>query len=243
MEGKENAMRKGGFGMAFFVWLFVLLSILSAALFTRVAYIGRPFGKLCTKTLASLCFLVVGILCASASPLGSGRAFYAVLMLIGLFCGLVGDVSLAYQEVFPRKKERYFLLGLGAFFLGHLSYIATFAFLPQAGALWLLVAALLFLALLCAQRFFKVELGNMRLPVYLYAATISLMAGLACGTAVGAQNLQGWLVCIAAWLFVFSDGVLALLYFGRPRGRWLTAANLGSYYLAQLLLALSIWLR
>ena len=75
--------------MAFFVWLFVLLSILSAALFTRVAYIGRPFGKLCTKTLASLCFLVVGILCASASPLGSGRAFYAVLMLIGLFLSLI----------------------------------------------------------------------------------------------------------------------------------------------------------
>ena len=229
--------------MVFFIWLFVLLAAIAAALFTRVAYIGRPFGKLCTKTLASVGFLLVGILCACATPLGPGRTSYTVFMLIGLILGLVGDVSLAYQEVFPRQKERYFLVGLGAFLMGHLFYIATFAFLPQAGALWLLVAALLFLALLCAQRFFKVELGNMRLPVYLYAATISLMAGLACGTAVGAQNLQGWLVCIAAWLFVFSDAVLALLYFGRPRGRWLTAANLGSYYLAQLLLALSIWLR
>lgn len=229
--------------MGFFIWLFVLLAAIAAALFTRVAYIGRPFGKLCTKTLASVGFLLVGILCACATPLGPGRTSYTVLMLIGLILGLVGDVSLAYQEVFPRKKERYFLLGLGAFLMGHLFYIAAFAFLPQSGALWLLVAVLLFLALLCAQRFFRVDLGTMRLPVYAYAAVISIMAGLASGTAVGGQNLQGWLVCIAAWLFVFSDAVLALLYFGRPRGRWLTAANLASYYLAQLLLALSIWLR
>ncbi len=229
--------------MVFFIWLFVLLAAIAAALFTRVAYIGRPFGKLCTKTLASVGFLLVGILCACATPLGPGRTSYTVFMLIGLILGLVGDVSLAYQEVFPRQKERYFLVGLGAFLMGHLFYIAAFAFLPQSGALWLLVAVLLFLALLCAQRFFRVDLGTMRLPVYAYAAVISIMAGLASGTAVGGQNLQGWLVCIAAWLFVFSDGVLALLYFGRPRGRWLTAANLGSYYLAQLLLALSIWLR
>ena len=223
--------------------LIALLAAIAAALFTRVAYIGRPFGKLCTKTLASVGFLLVGILCACATPLGPGRTSYTVFMLIGLILGLVGDVSLAYQEVFPRQKERYFLVGLGAFLMGHLFYIAAFAFLPQSGALWLLVAVLLFLALLCAQRFFRVDLGTMRLPVYAYAAVISIMAGLASGTAVGGQNLQGWLVCIAAWLFVFSDGVLALLYFGRPRGRWLTAANLGSYYLAQLLLALSIWLR
>lgn len=229
--------------MVFFIWLFVLLAAIAAALFTRVAYIGRPFGKLCTKTLASVGFLLVGILCACATPLGPGRTSYTVFMLIGLILGLVGDVSLAYQEVFPRQKERYFLVGLGAFLMGHLFYIAAFAFLPQSGALWLLVAVLLFLALLCAQRFFRVDLGTMRLPVYAYAAVISIMAGLASGMAVGGQNLQGWLVCIAAWLFVFSDGVLALLYFGRPRGRWLTAANLGSYYLAQLLLALSIWLR
>ena len=229
--------------MVFFIWLFVLLAAIAAALFTRVAYIGRPFGKLCTKTLASVGFLLVGILCACATPLGPGRTSYTVFMLIGLILGLVGDVSLAYQEVFPRQKERYFLVGLGAFLMGHLFYIAAFAFLPQSGALWLLVAVLLFLALLCAQRFFRVDLGTMRLPVYAYAAVISIMAGLASGTAVGGQNLQGWLVCIAAWLFVFSDGGLALLYFGRPRGRWLTAANLGSYYLAQLLLALSIWLR
>ena len=229
--------------MVFFICLFVLLAAIAAALFTRVAYIGRPFGKLCTKTLASVGFLLVGILCACATPLGPGRTSYTVFMLIGLILGLVGDVSLAYQEVFPRQKERYFLVGLGAFLMGHLFYIAAFAFLPQSGALWLLVAVLLFLALLCAQRFFRVDLGTMRLPVSAYAAVISIMAGLASGTAVGGQNLQGWLVCIAAWLFVFSDGVLALLYFGRPRGRWLTAANLGSYYLAQLLLALSIWLR
>lgn len=229
--------------MVFFIWLFVLLAAIAAALFTRVAYIGRPFGKLCTKTLASVGFLLVGILCACATPLGPGRTSYTVFMLIGLILGLVGDVSLAYQEVFPRQKERYFLVGLGAFLMGHLFYIAAFAFLPQSGALWLLVAVLLFLALLCAQRFFRVDLGTMRLPVYAYAAVISIMAGLASGTAVGGQNLQGWLVCIAAWLFVFSDAVLALLYFGRPRGRWLTAANLASYYLAQLLLALSIWLR
>lgn len=229
--------------MVFFIWLFVLLAAIAAALFTRVAYIGRPFGKLCTKTLASVGFLLVGILCACATPLGPGRTSYTVFMLIGLILGLVGDVSLAYQEVFPRQKERYFLVGLGAFLMGHLFYIAAFAFLPQSGALWLLVAVLLFLALLCAQRFFRVDLGTMRLPVYAYTAVISIMAGLASGTAVGGQNLQGWLVCIAAWLFVFSDAVLALLYFGRPRGRWLTAANLASYYLAQLLLALSIWLR
>ncbi len=228
--------------MAFVIWLFVVVAALAAALFIRVAYIGRAFSKLSTKALASFCFLLVGILCACAQPLGPGRNAYAVLMLLGLFCGLAGDIALAYQEVFPRRKEKYFLVGLSAFLLGHLFYISAFACQPQAGALWLGLAVLLFLALLCAQVFFKLELGRMRLPVYVYAGVISVMVGLACGAAVAGGAL-GWLVCIAGWLFAFSDGVLAILYFGRPKARWLTAANLGSYYLAQLLLALTIWLR
>ncbi len=226
------------------IWIVFVLALAAAALCVRVAYIGTPFAKLSTKTIASLGFIVVGILCACVEPLGSGRVYYAALMLPGLFFGLIGDVALAYEAILPQKKEQCFLVGLCAFFVGHIFYSILFCCLPQQGALFLLIAALLFLLLLCLKQFFRVQVPNrLRLPFYLYAGILCLMTGLASGAAVGMGGLLGWMVCIAAWLFLFSDVILALQYFGSIKGKWLTAAILSSYYLAQLLLAMSIWLR
>ena len=48
----------------FWIVLFVLISLVLAAAYTRLTYMASPQVKLLSKTLASLSFVVLGLLCA-----------------------------------------------------------------------------------------------------------------------------------------------------------------------------------
>ena len=50
--------------MVFWIVLFVLISLVLAAAYTRLTYMASPQVKLLSKTLASLSFVVLGLLCA-----------------------------------------------------------------------------------------------------------------------------------------------------------------------------------
>lgn len=230
--------------MGFAIWSLVAIYLLAVALFIRVNAMGKVFGKLVTKTLASVLFFVIGILCTVATPLGSGRVYYPVLMLIGLFLGLVGDVALEYQNVFPRKREKYFLAGLTAFMFGHAFYIILFMCVAKITFLQFFAGLVAFLVLVVLMHVLKLSFGDMHMPVMIYAAVIALMVGFAFGALVYAPGLQTTMIFIGAVSFAVSDVVLAYLYFGPRRiQKKLPVINLSTYYLAQILFALSIWLR
>lgn len=210
-----------------------------AIVFIRLSYTSGALQKLAAKAVASALFVLLGVLCVFAGGFGRGTV-YATWMLLGLVLGFWGDVLLECQDVFPQRRQQFFLAGLGAFLLGHVCYILALAQLMGPGALhWLAGAGVLVLALLL-KRVFKVEPGKMSAPTIGYALVISVMAGFAVGIfAAKATALSSMLLCSAV-LFLVSDALLAYMYFGPRKVRALVAWNLGSYYLAQILFALSI---
>lgn len=213
--------------------ILALLSVLAAALFVRVNEYGAPQMKLLVKGLASLLFVLLGAVCAART----GGA-YAALLVAGLVFGAAGDVLLQLMDCRPREKEKFFRAGLGAFLLGHLFYIVAFGMLGGASLWAVLGAAALFALLFCLQFPLRLDLGAQKLPVYLYAAVISLMAAFAVG-ATGAGG-RGVLAALGGLLFVVSDAILALIFFSPLKKKRLPAWNLITYYAAQILLALSI---
>lgn len=215
------------------LWIVGVLAVLLAALYIRVNQYGAPPVKLLLKTLASLAFVCLGLL-------GAARAggAYAWLTWIGLILGAAGDVLLQFMDCRPKDRESFFRAGLGAFLIGHVFYIVAFALLGRVTGWAVLLAAMLFAALFLLQFPARMDLKGQKVPVYAYAAVISVMTAFAV-LSFGA-GARGALVGLGGILFLVSDAILALIFFSPLREKSLPTWNLITYYAAQILLALSI---
>ena len=215
------------------LWIVGVLAVLLAALYIRVNQYGAPPVKLLLKTLASLAFVCLGLL-------GAARAggAYAWLTWIGLILGAAGDVLLQFMDCRPKDREPFFRAGLGAFLIGHVFYIVAFALLGRVTGWAVLLAAVLFAALFLLQFPARMDLKGQKVPVYAYAAVISVMTAFAV-LSFGA-GARGALVGLGGILFLVSDAILALSFFSPIREKSLPTWNLITYYAAQILLALSI---
>lgn len=138
-------------------------------------------------------------------------------LLLGLLFSWIGDVVLMFAEM----AEIYFILGLLLFLTAHIFYIILFvkqttnAVHKSNVQFWIgfgVVALYLFgmLSLLFP------KVGNLKLPIGVYASTISLMLIEAFkGYFNWNNNGKNW-VLIGAFAFVVSDSLLAINKFYAP---------------------------
>jgi uncharacterized membrane protein YhhN len=158
-------------------------------------------------------------------------AAYKTLILAGLLFSLAGDIAL----MFP---EKWFTAGLVSFLVAHVLYIL--AFKPSPGhpiSAGIFIPFIIFGLLMF--RILAPSLGPMKLPVLVYIAAITAMASLAAGRFVEMGGIRPLLAFAGAVLFLVSDSVLAYDRFAKKLGP-AQAIILGTYFPAQLLIALSI---
>ena len=167
--------------------------------------------------------LLMALAWRSPDPLGFRRGVVA-----GLGLSLVGDVAL----MLPVDA---FAVGLGAFLLAHLAYIASFRrrsrarAVVAAGMVYALVATGLLWVLLP-----RVP-APLQGPVLVYVAVLVGMAAFA----FGAQGSAGRRLALGGALFVFSDSLIAWDRFAAPVPHaplWV----LSSYWGAQWCIARSV---
>lgn len=211
-------------------WLFAMAGCvaLSAIVATWSATVRRGRVHYVAKPLTTLLILATALLIPDAvSPI------YRLLVLVGLAASLAGDVLLMLPP------DRYFVAGLGAFALAHISYILAFAW-ARAGApiSWPLPVLLALYGAIVLAALWR-HLGNNRIPVIVYMILIELMAWQALEYWLLERSLGSGLAALGALLFVASDTVLAFEKFrgGVPYADILV---LGPYYAAQFLIALSV---
>lgn len=227
--------------------LFIIILILSLSLAALyIAGVIKP--PLLAKSLASLAFVVLGAYALFAPGgnvwrLASVEEFsvFRILLFCGLVAGALGDVLL---ELFDSKSKLFFL-GVGAFFIGHVLYVAAF-FSVDSPAAWI--------ALLCAfpvaavltvlsARLLTFE-GPRRLILLCYMFALSFMCAYAWTILIRGGNTPFLLIAPGATLFLASDTTLGLQLFGNDRlaqhRRLLGTICLITYYLAQNLIAVSM---
>ncbi len=199
----------------------------------RQIKVWKPLATVLCIAIAALSFTQTGV-----APL------YSLLVIAGLVFSLAGDWFLIDSDVRPRN----FALGLGAFLVGHLFYIAAFTAAQVLRGVQLDlnrevgIASLLIILAMVTYLYMRPSLGGMAQPVLLYITVISLMAHRAiAGVSIGAGLLsQGTLAAGGALLFYISDFMLAINRFvfdgeGKANSVWV----LSTYYCAQLFIALS----
>jgi uncharacterized membrane protein YhhN len=179
-----------------------------------------------SKPLTTVLIITVALIARTPVP-----AAYKTLILAGLLCSLLGDIAL----MFP---EKWFKAGLVSFLAAHVFYIL--AFKPGPGrplSAGMLVPFIIFGLLMF--RILAPSLGPLKFPVLVYMAAITVMAGLAAGRFVDGGGTRPLLAFAGAVLFLISDSVLAYDRFAKKIGP-AQAIILGTYFPAQLLIALSI---
>jgi uncharacterized membrane protein YhhN len=138
----------------------------------------------------------------------------------------------------PRER---FLLGLASFALAHASYCVAFvAGVRWAGFQWIVLVPML----IGAWMLWYIWPGltpRLRVPASIYTLVIVAMASLA-GYRLAVVGSSGALAAgVGAALFLCSDAVLAINRFRRPFVL-AQAVVLGTYFAAQILIALSVGL-
>lgn len=156
---------------------------------------------------------------------------YGPFICAGLGCSLVGDVLMMLR----RKR---FVAGLAAFLAAHILYIAALVSrVATPLSLVLLIPYVLYLGFMAGR--LGPRLGRMKVPVLAYMLVIMVMAAAAAQAYAQAGRAATLCALLGSILFVASDSFLAANRFVRafPAAQ---AMILGTYYAAQILIALSI---
>jgi len=136
-----------------------------------------------------------------------------------LFFCWVGDVMLMFQE----KSSIFFMLGLAGFLIGHLFFILAYRKArtdeSDDSLLGTQKARFAFPIILAGSGLVVTlypSLGDMKIPVLLYALVITIMTLNASFRYGRTSKRSYWLVFIGAFLFMVSDTILALNKFQAP---------------------------
>lgn len=168
--------------------------------------------------------------------------FYAVVkaepfetkkwLLIALLFSWFGDCILLFAD----KGELYFIFGLVSFLIAHILFILLFFKQIRADdrrtasseakiksekketknpLFWIgFIGIIIYLVSMLS--FLLPTLGDLKVPVGVYATTISIMLVIALKGAFNCENKSKYLVLIGAVFFVISDSILAIDKFHSP---------------------------
>ena len=210
-----------------------ILCLCLAALFMWTEKKENYMGAVILKGLASLCFVLVGVMAGNGGQL-------AKLIVTGLLLGCIADVLLNLRWVFPKKGQLIFLVGILLFLGGHVVYLA--AVLPMADN-WAVcvVVGVVLTALLMKWIFSKITAKKaFKIFGVFYLGAIMLLNCVAVSNLMTAPSAFTGLFAAGALLFLISDIVLILNTFGQKSKFSLRVTNLSLYYIGQLLIAWSM---
>jgi hypothetical protein len=227
--------------MNYFPFLLTFLGAIVLTLFLVNRDRNGSVKALLYKTLASFLFIAVAFasFLANACPCAG---VYAALIMMGLVCGLVGDILLDLKIMYKESASLYQHGGMAAFLVGHLFYLA--ALIGYFGFNWIPVAVALALAaiIMLVSRFvFKFNFAEHTIDTYAYSFVLCYMLTQACYAAV----MQRYSACtvllaVGAILFLLSDLVLSMTYYDGKDSRAFISVNHILYYAAQFCIALSV---
>ena len=192
---------------------------------------GSIFAKQFGKKKLYFALKPLTMLFIIALPLLDFREEYspfAYLIIIGLVFSFLGDLYL----LFP---DKYFTNGLYSFLVAHILYI--FAFNQNVNQFCFAIILPIILYVFIVFTALKPKLGGMKYPVLVYILIISTMLYSALN--MDFQFGKITFIGIGAILFTISDTTLAFNKFYK-KFRLAEPIILSSYFIAQLLFAMSI---
>ena len=187
------------------------------------------------KGLAASAFVAVGLIGWLRKPEDPA----ALQVLLGLICGLIGDIFLALRRVYTKAAVPLFMIGMMAFLIGHLLYFASLS--KTLGSLWLPIGCGIAFAVTMLI-FIGKRFGTQKILKYgsaIYVTVLSVMLSSAIWNVARNPGWKALLFVIGAALFAASDFMMLL----KPKKHVLATrvTHLVIYFIGQLLIAYSLF--
>lgn len=245
-------------------YIFLILGMASLVCFCVVRDKYSSTGAIAIKTLTSLFFVATAVAAVLSRPVPELYLTSALLVVGGLVCGLVGDVTLDFKIFlkslnYPhasRDADVMTYTGMAAFGVGHVLYIVATALRAPDDHLNLLWSALIAVGLVGAIfalsiGVMKMRFGKFLIPSVSYALLLSLFVVYSLWQLAAAASTANVLLLVGAVMFIVSDLILSITYFSKPEdygksgimhpeSKFMIVTNHVTYYIAQFFIALAI---
>lgn len=232
--------------MSIVVIIMAIVCVLSMALFLFVRPTVGGVPGLLTKIIASVAFLLTGLLAISFS----NDVTFSILVCCGLLCGLLGDILLDLKVIYPQDASMYLNSGMLSFGVGHLFYLSSLVFLAAINGIGLLlpllipaaIATVFTLAVVFGAKFLNIQFGKFLVQSALYSFILSYVCGVAIFLAILMGHMMLVLFAIGLGLILLSDLILSLQYFGgQEKNKTLIVVNHLLYYIGQIMIAIMLF--
>ena len=201
---------------------FELIALISAIITIYAKFRENELLQYIFKPLTMLAIILLTILNVSSPP-----TFYQKMIVIGLIFSTVGDVFLI--------DSRRFIQGLLSFLLAHICFIIAFFSTPNLpSVIFYLAYVAFFLSILWK------HLDNLKIPVIIYSLTLAAMSWLALSRYFELNDHKSLFAFLGSVSFVASDSLLAFDKF-KSAFPFAEVFILSTYFIAQWLIALSVW--
>ncbi|MCK9536024.1 MAG: lysoplasmalogenase [Bacilli bacterium] len=195
------------------------------------------------KIITSFCFVAMGFITYFKSEANNSN--YPVLIIAGLISGFFGDIALGLRRVKPKRKNEYFILGIILFFSGHIFYVVAFLSYAAYKLYWyFIVGIIITIVIIITMKLIGVKSNKSKYFNYLYVSLLSLIVAITFLNMAHAFTQINIILAIGAILFMISDLLLYFIYFGETsvtKSKVIKMINIVTYYIAQMLFALSIY--
>ncbi|MBR0404672.1 MAG: hypothetical protein IJI68_05665 [Eggerthellaceae bacterium] len=230
-------------------WILIICAAIALVWYVREKIKAYSLKAVLIKSVVSVLFIAVGVCGLHASTTNAGGNPIGVLVVMGLVCGLLGDIWLDLKYVFPEQDLLFTYAGFAVFGIGHVLYIAgmLMRFYPPGGIAYVLAPIVLAIVMsvvnAALEKPMKLDYGRMKPVVIVYGvllfATMLLSGSLALSH--GWQEPALNLLFAGGILFAVSDLVLSGTYFGTGHERPIDfVLNYFTYYPAQFLIATAL---
>ena len=219
----------------------IIIALLILCVFFVIAFLRQEFLEkfalaVVLKGLASLCFVIIGII-------NSNGTSFVKLIITGLVFGFIADILLNLRHLFETQGRTIFLIGILIFLIGHILYLV--AIIPLNNNILLCVAiSILITAILMKWIFTKITAEKaFKIFGIVYIGAIVLLNVVAISNMLAVPPFNSGftkLFAAGAFLFLISDIVLILNTFGPESKFSLRVTNIGMYYVGQILIAISL---
>ena len=216
-------------GINLFNLIFFICCIVSDA-----CYLFVPASEYITKTIASLVFVIGGLVnliyIQKHSQEYPDFPKFRWFMMTGLVFACLGDIFLI----------DFFILGVIFFALGHVFYFISFCGIQKINLKDLIYGLAVFIPSLLIILLYKgFDFDGMKFLIVIYALIISFMVGKTISNHISDRTIKNLLLLFGSVFFFLSDFMLLFRLFAGI-GRYGSILCLLFYYPAQFLLAWSI---
>jgi uncharacterized membrane protein YhhN len=186
------------------------------------------------KTLNSLGFILVAIICAS---IGDNYELFNNLAPGFIFCFL-GDFILGFYN--DTQKQKYFLIGLSLFLIGHIAFVLAFTTIQNFMLVDLIFPVIAIAITIGLNKLPEMNCEKMKPIVCVYSFFVSLLFSKSMHIFYMIRTTQMFSLAFGSTLFLISDILILFLYFYKKKSSLVAILNLATYYYGIFFIALSL---